>query len=316
MFVLHGKGITCGIKPATIPPTPITEAGAQFIPFPPIQTVTVNLTSGIQPVVQLGTFPLRGIVNLSLQTPAEVSVSCLLAEDYAAYPQLFSFFQKDVLTKHYPLVDLRVGLGSVFHDSRMPVVELCAGIARSCSIKIAEHYATIDFGFIFPVGAYLPSAPPAALPPYFATSTQPARRVTTLCNIITEQGAPFLPFTSAAVSSATININLNTNLTATMPSVWQAFFTSTVLPTSVYGVYNEGAPQYSASIVVLLPPEADMPPIFTLPENLFVRLVTEGGLVIELLRCKVQGITPNISHDTPVQFTLSLLGMGVNIAHL
>ncbi|MEM0238535.1 MAG: hypothetical protein QXT00_02735 [Ignisphaera sp.] len=316
MFVLHGKGLVCGIKGALLPPVPLVENGSAFLPFPPIQTITVNLVAGIQPITQLGTYPVRDIVNLSLQQPAEVTVSCLLAEDYAFYPQLFSFFQKDVVNKHLPLVDMRVGLGSVYHDGRMPVIELRAGIARSLSIKIAERFATVDFSFTFPIGAYLPSAGAQHLPGFFVTSTDPARKVTTLCNITTVDGAPFLPFSRASVVSATITANLNTSLALTMPSILQAIFGSPVVPTSVYSIYNEGAPQYSGSLTLMLPPEVDIPPVFTLPENLVLSLVTEGGIVIQLLGCKPQAITPTLSHDSPIQFSLSLVGRGINITHL
>lgn len=312
MFVLHGKRIKCGVKLASLPPEPLLSNGAHFIPFPPVQTVSASLTSGLQVITQLGTYPLRDIIMLNLKQPTDVTVSCLLAQDYEHYDFLSYLFSKDIKTKHFPLVDLRVALGETFHDERTPVLEFCSGVAKGISIKFGDRVATIDFSFVFPIGALLPNAPAQKLPPYFLTSVDPARRITTTCSLTTANGAPFLGLSNASVTSANLNFNTNNNLALTMPNLEQVIFGYLpTVPTATFSIINEGTPQYSATITLALPPEVDLPPVFSPPETLLLTLRTDGGITIELLDCKIQSITPTISHESPIQFTISLIGKGM-----
>lgn len=317
MFTLHGKSITCGFKKATIPPAPLTAEGEDFIPFPPIQSVSLNLSSGIQAVNQIGIYPLREIVNLAIQQPAEVTFSCILSEDYPYYPELISTFQKSAETRHFPLVDARIHLGRVFHDGRAPVIELMCGVARSLSIRFTDRFAQIDIQYTFPLGFYAPSSEDNSAPAaFYPTTQQPERKILTLCSILNKHRQPIFGSSVASVSSFSLTANLNNSFSVTFPNILQALTGLTpFLPSSVYALINEGAPSFSGNLNLLMPPEIPLPPVITLPQDVNITLVTEHGLVIQLWESKIQSVSPTLSHDAPIQFNLTFLGKSAIISH-
>jgi len=311
MFVLHGKHLRAGFKPATLPPTPMVAPGSAYIPFPPLQSAQLTISAGLQPVIQIGTYPIRDIVTLTLEQPVDLQVQCLLTPDYPFYPQLVEAFSRNAITKHYPLIDCRLSLGPRF-DGPVPTFELLAGVPKSLSVNFSGQFATLSLSFTFPLGVFVPAVTnDAALPPYWV-SPEVITRVETICNILNEFGAPLLGPSGASVSSLNLSFNTGVSLQQALPN-WNEFFYLPV-PTSLYGIINEGAPSYNANLTLLLPPEVETPPISGYPGSISVIIVPSAGPSFALQKARIQSMSTSISRDSAINFNLNVIGRSLLVA--
>jgi len=318
MFVLHGKQAVGGFAPFSGQiGASFGRRGGDFLPLPPLQSVSVSLPSGIQPIFQLGIQPLRDIVNLSIN-PTEVAFTFPLAQDYPYYPQLVSLMMRDSYTRHYPIADFRIYLGETFLEGASVALDLSGCLIRRITFTFRDGIAQLSLSWTVAAGVlYLTPNGRDLCPTPFAMSSFPARRVATYCRVIIPPNMPadFLSSSSAyAVTGANIDANFNTRLQTTFPTLTHALWGtgSPLLPTAIPATVIEGTENFTGELTLALPPAVPMPPIASLPAVYEVILTTDLGLEVRLHEAKVGGITPAISAGGATTFTIGLQGKGIS----
>lgn len=313
MFTLHGRQIRCGIKPAAIPLSLTPAPAAAFFPFPTLQSISLTLPAGLQNIIQIGAIPLRDIVSITVENPVEATVSCLLDETYPNYGALLSFFSKDASTKHFPLVDMRISLGRIFHDGRNPTIELRCGVARGLSVRADEGAASIEFQFTFPIGFLLPHLDAAFTPPFWVTAAPPARKIFMVCTATNKRGVNVFGDTAATVTSFSLSAQISNSFSQTLPNILQAL-SSPILPSSVYAIIHEGPVTYTANLTMLLPPHIEIPPVTTLPIDVTLSFTTLNNFSLILSDAKIQQVSPTLAVGSRQQVALTLWGKKLTIA--
>ncbi len=326
MFTLHGKQASGAFAPATLPlGASLGQTGSNYLPLPPLQNVSVNLVSGVQPIYQLGVSPLRDIVNINIQ-PTDVSFTFPLTHDYPYYGQLFSLLTKSPITNHYPLLDLRIYLGKTFLDGKHVVIDLCGCIVRRLTFNFREGVATLSLSLGVATGVVYTSTDDSLTPPQFATFVPPARRVAAYCRITHPQEdipaetlADFLQSpTKFAVVGASVDVNITTRYVQTLPTLYHAIFggDSPLLPAGVPSTIQEGTETYSGDLVLILPPTTPQPPVAS-PIGVYnVYIITDTNLVIHLKDAKIANVTPTVAATSPTTFNITLQGMGARFFFL
>jgi len=308
MFTLHGKQIRCGIRPANLPYTPELSPADTYNPFPTLQSISLSLPVGLQQILQIGVMPLRDIISLTVENPIDVSVNCLLDEDYPYYPQLLSFFRKHPATKHFPLVDMRISLGVLFHNNAAPAIELRCGVAKGVRIQADEGAAQLEFQFTFPIGYLVVDAGDYANLPYWITEAPPARKISMICQAVNKYGENILGRAAASVASFNLSAQFSNSFAQTLPNLMHALFGSPIMPTGIHAIINEGGVSYNGSMTLLLPPQIEVPPVTTPAADIYITFTTLRGLTLHLQEAKIQQVTPSLSVGARQQITLSFLG--------
>ena len=320
--MLHGKQASGAFAPAVLPlGASLGQSGNNYLPLPPLQNVSISLPSGVQPVYQLGVFPLKDVVNLTIQ-PTDVSFTFPLTQDYPYYGQLLSLLTKDPTTNHYPLLDLRIYLGKTYLDGKHVTIDLCGCIVRRLNFNFREGVATLSLSLGVATGVMYISADDNLLPPQFATFVPPARKVAAYCRIThPQEGVPtdtladFLQSpTKFAVVGASVDVNITTRYIHTMPTLYHAFFggDSPIIPTGVPSTIQEGTETYSGDIALILPPSTPQPPIAS-PIGVYnIYIITDANLVVLLREAKIASVNPSIAAASPTTFTITFQGMGAH----
>lgn len=319
MVTLHGKHLRAGFKFSENKIGQDFPTKKKFIPFPPFNSINIQLPAGLAQIFQIGIAPLVGLIQYNIP-PTEITFQCILPADYPYYNQLFSLVQKDPNTYHYPPVDIRIGAVSIPpYSDLFPVLNLWGCLAKRLQISLRERYAVMTLVFAVPYGIYFPVNSAKYIPDPFIPQEPPVRWFDSVCRIFLGENEDTTAFGLAryTVLNAELEFNINMNLSLTLPNLEYAMGLrkrNPYEPMPVGGAHtpHEGSVTCSGTVRVALPPTGgiEFPPHIVGPTPFTIQIITPIG-TFELRKAKINSFVPTLTTNAPLEFAINFQALGI-----